>query len=118
MLLGALDVSCHISISHLGADIHLLASDSFVPPIIGGLLIGLSQLASLLLTTNTLAVSSAYEEVGDYFWWILSAFTAGTLKPKAKPAPHDVNSTIFAVSLVPKSCSLMLYLIWTNIKLL
>jgi uncharacterized membrane protein YedE/YeeE len=37
-------------------------------PIFGGLLMGASQLSSLLLTKGTLGISGSYEELGKWFW--------------------------------------------------
>jgi uncharacterized membrane protein YedE/YeeE len=64
--------------------------EGLVPAIPGGLLIGLTQFTSLALTSNTLGVSTAYEQIGDLFWSLSSsprkvpnikstAFAAGTL---------------------------------------
>ncbi|KAI3545481.1 YeeE/YedE family protein [Colletotrichum abscissum] len=40
-----------------------------VAPTIGGLLIGLAQLFSLLSRKSMLGVSTSYDEIGRYFWW-------------------------------------------------
>ena len=40
-------------------------------PIVGGLLIGIAQATSVLFTRKTLGVSSAWQDVGKYFWSIL-----------------------------------------------
>ncbi|EXJ87684.1 hypothetical protein A1O1_04608 [Capronia coronata CBS 617.96] len=40
-------------------------------PIAGGLLIGIAQATSVLFTRKTLGVSSAYQDIGKYFWSIL-----------------------------------------------
>jgi len=69
---------------------------TLVPPIVGGLFVGLSQFASLFLTTNTLGVSTTYEQIGDLFWWLWSSFSALTLKQKATSAP-SINSMTFAL---------------------
>lgn len=37
-------------------------------PVIGGLLIGIAQATSVLFTRKTLGVSSAYQDIGKYFW--------------------------------------------------
>lgn len=47
----------------------------WLDPIIGGLLIGLAQATSVLFTRNTLGVSSAYQDIGKYFWSILEGKT-------------------------------------------
>jgi len=38
-------------------------------PVAGGLLIGLAQLASLLLRGSAVGVSAAYEDAGEFVWW-------------------------------------------------
>jgi len=76
-----------------------------VPATVGGLLIGLSQLASLLLTGNTLGISTAYEQVGDLFWWSLTSSTSvlkdetdlKDLRGKEKVPRPTVKSTAFAL---------------------
>jgi uncharacterized membrane protein YedE/YeeE len=40
-------------------------------PVLGGLLIGVGQATSVLFTRKTLGVSSAYQDIGKYFWSIL-----------------------------------------------
>ncbi|KAI1616507.1 hypothetical protein EDD36DRAFT_137318 [Exophiala viscosa] len=40
-------------------------------PIIGGLLIGIAQATSVLFTRKTLGVSSAYQDIGKYFWSVV-----------------------------------------------
>lgn len=42
---------------------------SLLSPTWGGIFIGCAQGASLWLTGNTLGASSAYEQLGDMFWW-------------------------------------------------
>jgi uncharacterized membrane protein YedE/YeeE len=64
-----------------------------LPPIMGGVLIGGSQMASLVLTGNALGISTAYEQVGDLFWWGLDS-SPSTNKVK-KPRPK-ISSTAFA----------------------
>ncbi|QDS75028.1 hypothetical protein FKW77_005961 [Venturia effusa] len=44
-------------------------------PLFGGLLIGFSQLTSVLLTKSTLGISSSYEEVGEWFWRVITPST-------------------------------------------
>jgi len=43
--------------------------EGLVPAVLGGILIGGTQFTSLFLTGNTLGVSTAYEQIGDLFWW-------------------------------------------------
>jgi len=40
-------------------------------PVLGGVLIGVGQATSVLFTRKTLGVSSAYQDMGNYFWSIL-----------------------------------------------
>lgn len=40
-------------------------------PVIGGILIGIAQATSVLFTRKTLGVSSAYQDIGKYFWSIV-----------------------------------------------
>lgn len=56
-------------------------------PLIGGLLIGGSQLISVLLTKSTLGISSSYEEAGKWFWKLV-----GSSKERVSS-----NSMIFAL---------------------
>ncbi|KAG4439758.1 hypothetical protein IFR05_004780 [Cadophora sp. M221] len=63
------------------------------PPIVGGLLIGVGQVSSLVLTGNTVGVSTGYEQVGD----ILKRVFGGSEKKLA------YNSIAFAVGIVAGS---------------
>jgi uncharacterized membrane protein YedE/YeeE len=60
---------------------------SLVNPILGGILIGISQFTSLLLTSSPLGISSAFEQFGDLFWWLLAP---------SQPRP-TIKATAFAV---------------------
>ncbi len=60
---------------------------SILSAAVGGLTIGLSQVLSLLLTTYTLGVSTAYEQIGDLFWWAVSKYTAES-RTKSLPTPN------------------------------
>jgi uncharacterized membrane protein YedE/YeeE len=71
-----------------------------VAPVVGGLLIGGSQAANLILTGNTLGVSAAYEQIGDLFWWAQKS-----LFGKAGPRP-TIRSTAFALGTVLGSFTL------------
>lgn len=53
----------------------LLPSKNTINPFTAGLLIAGAQAASLLLTTNTLGVSTAYEQIGLSFWHIVDSIT-------------------------------------------
>jgi uncharacterized membrane protein YedE/YeeE len=56
--------------------------DVLLPSAVGGLLIGLSQFASLFLTSSTLGVSTAYEQLGDVFWWVYRTIVSGKRSPR------------------------------------
>ena len=64
-----------------------------LPPVVGGLLIGVAQIATLVLTGNALGVSAAYEQVGDLFWWGVE-FVSSTNQQVKKPRPK-ISSTVF-----------------------
>jgi uncharacterized membrane protein YedE/YeeE len=66
---------------------------SVISPVVGGLLIGLSQLISLVLRKSMLGVSTSYEEVGNYFWWVI---TGGNTKNE--PSSH--SSIVFSTGVV------------------
>ncbi|KAJ4996174.1 hypothetical protein K4K48_008936 [Colletotrichum sp. SAR 10_66] len=55
-----------------------------VAPTIGGLFIGLAQLFSLLTRKSMLGVSTSYDEIGRYFWWVVQG--GGE---KGKPASYS-----------------------------
>ncbi|KAH6607202.1 hypothetical protein Trco_003515 [Trichoderma cornu-damae] len=55
----------------------------------GGLLIGLSQLFSIVSRRCMIGVSTAYEEIGNYFWWVVKG-----AEPNAQPTSY--NSILFA----------------------
>lgn len=71
-----------------------------VAPVVGGLLIGGSQAANLILKGNTLGISAAYEQIGDLFWWAQKS-----LFGKAGPRP-TIRSTAFALGTVLGSFAL------------
>jgi uncharacterized membrane protein YedE/YeeE len=52
-------------------------SQGFLDPVRGGILIGLAQCSSVLLSRKTIGVSSAYEDVGKWFW----SLARGTNRP-------------------------------------
>jgi uncharacterized membrane protein YedE/YeeE len=47
--------------------------DYWLNSIVGGLLIGIAQATSVLFTYKTLGVSSAWQDIGKYFWSILNS---------------------------------------------
>lgn len=64
-------------------------------PLLGGVLIGAAQAASLVLTGNPVGVSTGYEVVGSYFWQTLdSLFGYESRKPSA-----PLNSVYFAAGI-------------------
>jgi uncharacterized membrane protein YedE/YeeE len=63
------------------------SSNSWLNPVAGGLLIGGSQLTSVLLTRNTLGISGSYEELGKWFWKLTGV---------SKEGPSSSRSIIFA----------------------
>ncbi len=68
-------------------------------PIVGGALIGGAQAASLLFTGNALGVSTAYEEAGSFFWYLLGAGKQGG-RPSTKAMTFALGILIgsFALS--------------------
>jgi uncharacterized membrane protein YedE/YeeE len=71
---------------------------SWIHPIAGGLLIGAAQAVSVMLTSSTLGVSTAYEQIGQYFWRILGQ--KGVPTPPSPPA-----ALIFALGLLAGSAA-------------
>ena len=72
----------------LGAT-YLPRSEHWLNPIHGGIVIGVAQVMSVLLTKKSLGVSSAYETIGKAFWSMLE----GTAAP-------DGSSAVFALGLI------------------
>lgn len=79
------------SVSYLAPD----KPDVLLPGAVGGLLIGLSQFASLFLTSSTLGVSTAYEQLGNVFWWVYRTIVLG----KRNPRP-SIKATSFVLGSV------------------
>ena len=67
-------------------------------PVIGGILVGGAQMASLLLTKTQVGVSSAFEDVGRWFWYIIRQRGTNNKPP--------VRSLIFAGGIVLGSWAL------------
>jgi uncharacterized membrane protein YedE/YeeE len=68
-------------------------------PVVGGVLIGASQLSSLVLTGDSLGFSTAFEQIGDLFWWVLGRISPfkSTEGPKITPKPRpSLTYTIIA----------------------
>lgn len=55
----------------------------------GGFIIGLSQVFSIISRKSMIGVSSAYEEFGNYFWWVIKGAESNT-------RPMSYNSILFA----------------------
>lgn len=79
------------------------ASYTWIHPVAGGLLIGGAQAASILLTNTTLGVSTAYEQIGKYFWQAL-----GQKDVAAPPSPPQ--ALIFATGILLGSAILASYM--------
>ncbi|KFY69929.1 hypothetical protein V499_09628 [Pseudogymnoascus sp. VKM F-103] len=87
-----------ICLSVVGAALRYLPDEQgkLLNPLIGGSLMALAQLASLLLTTNTLGVSSAYESFGKLFWRAVT--------PSSSPWP-SVSPLVFAAGVAGGSAA-------------
>lgn len=64
-------------------------------PVAGGLLIGLAQLASLLMRRSAVGVSTAYEEAGDFLCWPLD-----WMPESERPPPPGGTAVVFAAGIV------------------
>ncbi|KAJ6447123.1 YeeE/YedE family protein [Purpureocillium lavendulum] len=49
---------------------------------VGGLLIGLAQLVSLVTRRTMVGISGSFEDVGNYFWWIVRDGAAADKRPR------------------------------------
>ncbi|EAW12356.1 YeeE/YedE family protein [Aspergillus clavatus NRRL 1] len=58
---------------------------STVDPVVGGLLIGAAQLASLIMTRAPVGVSTSYEDIGRWTWSCLNG--GGSVEPVADTRP-------------------------------
>lgn len=47
------------------------SGDVAVSPVVGGLLLGFVQLASILIRKSLVSVSTSFVELGDWVWWLL-----------------------------------------------
>jgi uncharacterized membrane protein YedE/YeeE len=65
-------------------------------PALGGLLIGLAQLVSILTRGAVIGTSTTYEEIGKYFWWLLKG--ADTAK-----VPRSYNNLLYSAGLLAGS---------------
>lgn len=50
----------------------VVAPEPLISGYVGGFLIGSAQLFSLLTRRSMMGISGSYEEIGKYFWWLLS----------------------------------------------
>lgn len=73
---------------------------ALVPGAAGGVLIGASQAASLLLTGNTLGISGAYEQIGDLFWWSLDSLSTKAQGREVRNLRPSLRATGFALGTV------------------
>ncbi|KAJ5340234.1 hypothetical protein N7541_009358 [Penicillium brevicompactum] len=55
--------------------------ETFLDPVIGGMLIGAAQLATLILTKSPVGVSTCYEDIGRWFWGCLGCETSSSATP-------------------------------------
>lgn len=69
------------------------AKNVLLPPVVGGLLIGGAQAVSLILTRNTVGVSTGYEQVGQLAKWSWRRCSQGAKEAGAFPA---LKSLFFA----------------------
>lgn len=108
----------HVLLAYEAACLVIITlATSFVPhdprnqlnPVIGGLLIGGAQAASILLTTKPVGVSTAYEEIGQYFWraWDSLFASSSTTKTEAESKPRPSTRAIqFAIGILLGSYAL------------
>ena len=66
-------------------------------PVSGGLLIGGAQASSLLLTGNTLGVSSVFEQCGQMYWWLWSSRPFAKTTKTERPS---LRAVAFAIGIV------------------
>tara|TARA_R110002060_G_scaffold18281_3_gene25215 strand:+ start:1225 stop:2055 length:831 start_codon:yes stop_codon:yes gene_type:complete len=96
-----------ICLAMLGSLTHYFPDkiDLLAPSIVGGLLIGFSQVASLVLTSGALGISSAYEQLGDLFWWVEGSVLEGRKAPRP-----SIKATAFAAGTALGSWGLLGFL--------
>ncbi|KAL7788730.1 hypothetical protein V8C37DRAFT_387874 [Trichoderma ceciliae] len=66
----------------------------------GGFIIGLSQLFSIVTRRSMIGISTAYEEIGNYFWWVIKG-----ADPNTKPISY--GSIVFATGVVAGAWGLL-----------
>lgn len=75
-------------------------------PVVGGLLIGGAQAASIIMTSKPVGVSTVYEEIGQYFWrtWDRAvASSPPSIKNEALPSTRAIQ---FALGILAGSWTL------------
>lgn len=79
---------------------------AYVPlhPVLGGLLIGGAQAASLMITGSPLGVSTAYAEAGQIFWWMWDSMVGS--KPMHTPT-LSTRAITFALGILLGSWTLV-----------
>ncbi|KAL4806619.1 hypothetical protein BDV18DRAFT_137897 [Aspergillus unguis] len=55
--------------------------ETFLDPVLGGMLIGAAQLVTLILTKSPVGVSTCYEDIGRWFWACLGCETSSSMTP-------------------------------------
>lgn len=70
-----------------------------IPGATAGLFIVSAQLLSLLARRSMVGVSSTYEELGNYFWWLVKG-------GDAKSRPRAYQSILFAIGMVTGASAL------------
>lgn len=71
-------------------------------PAASGIFIGLAQLFSLLVRRSMLGVSGSYEEVGNYFWWLVKG-------ADSKTRPKGYQNMLFASGVAAGAFALLKY---------
>lgn len=77
-------------------------------PMVGGILIGGAQAASLLLTGNAVGISGAYEEGGRFFWDLVNPH-----KREARPQPNAIS---FALGVLVAGFALSQSVVLTTVE--
>ena len=95
-----------ICLAIIGLATSLGPKGAYVPlhPILGGLLIGGAQAASLMMTGSPLGVSTAYEEVGQHFW-LMWSFLVGS--KRMQTPPPATRAITFALGILLGSWTLV-----------
>jgi uncharacterized membrane protein YedE/YeeE len=107
---GMSDLMVYLSFAGLIAGIVLSTpitpdATALTTPVVGGLLIGIAQLASLLWTAGPVGVSASYEQAGRY---VLNALGFGQIeKPGWPPRAIVFSAGIYAGALALSSCGIM-----------